>query len=102
MSGLKQVVITDIFWQTEQELVRTEVIPYQWEALNDRVPGASPSFAIHNFRAAAALRARSHEPGFKAPVFGEVPFEALPEDPAHPDPDRSEQGRHCPRQNAGH
>lgn len=88
MPGLKQVVITDPFWQTEQELVRTEVIPYQWEALNDRVPGASPSFAIHNFRAAAALRARSHEPGFVAPVFGEVPFEVLPEDPEHPDPDK--------------
>ena len=88
MPGLDQVHITDEFWQTEQELVRTEVIPYQWEALNDRVPGASPSFAIHNFRAAKALRERSHAPGFRAPVFTEVPFEVLPEDPARPDPDR--------------
>ena len=87
MPGLKQVRITDEFWQTEQELVRTEVIPYQWEALNDRVPGASPSFAIHNFRAAKALRERSHTPGFRPPVFTEVPFEVLPEDPARPDPD---------------
>ena len=86
MIPLKNIRITDAFWQTEQELVRTEVIPYQWEALNDRVPGASPSFAIHNFKAAAALRARSHEPGFQPPVFGNVPFEVLPEDPAHPDP----------------
>ena len=88
MPGLKQVSITDEFWQTEQELVRTEVIPYQWEALNDRVPGASPSFAIHNFRAAKALRERSRKPGFCAPVFSGVPFEVLPEDPARPDPDR--------------
>jgi len=88
MPGLDQVHITDEFWQTEQELVRTEVIPYQWEALNDRVPGASPSFAIHNFRAAKVLRERSHAPGFRAPVFTEVPFEVLPEDPARPDPDR--------------
>ena len=88
MSLLKDVLITDEFWQTEQELVRTEVIPYQWEALNDRIPGASPSFAIHNFKAAKALRERSHRPDFRAPVFGNVPFETLPEDPDHPDPDR--------------
>ena len=86
MIPLNKIRITDPFWRTEQELVRTEVIPYQWEALNDRVPGASPSFAIHNFKAAAALRARSHEPGFRPPVFGNVPFEVLPEDPDHPDP----------------
>ena len=85
---LMSIVITDDFWKTEQELVRTEVIPYQWEALNDRVPGAAPSFAMHNFRAAKALRARSHEPGFEAPVFGKVPFEVLPENPENPDPDK--------------
>ena len=85
---LKRIRITDEFWKEEQELVRREVIPYQWEALNDRVPGAAPSFAIHNFRAAKALRERSGKPGFKAPVFTEVPFEVLPEDPEHPDPDR--------------
>ena len=88
MISPKDVRITDEFWQTEQELVRTEVIPYQWEALNDRVPGAAPSFAIHNFRAARSLRERSHAPGFRAPVFGNVPFEVLPEDPEHPDPER--------------
>ena len=88
MLDLKNVRITDEFWQTEQELVRTEVIPYQWEALNDRVPGASPSFAIHNFQAAKALKDRSRKPGFRAPVFTEVPFEVLPEDPEHPDPDK--------------
>ena len=85
---LKNVTITDDFWKTEQELVRTEVIPYQWEALNDRVPGAAPSFAMHNFRAAKALRMRAKEPGFTPPVFGKVPFEVLPEDPAHPDPSK--------------
>ena len=35
--------------------MRTQVIPYQWEALNDRVPGAEPSWCMHNFRAAARL-----------------------------------------------
>ena len=42
--GLQAIQITDEFWGREQELVRKEVIPYQWEALNDRVPGAAPSF----------------------------------------------------------
>jgi DUF1680 family protein len=37
------------------ERVRTQVIPYQWEALNDRVPGATPSYAIRNFKLAAEL-----------------------------------------------
>ena len=52
---LKNIRITDPFWKTESELVRTEVIPYQWEALNDRVPGAAKSFAMHNFKAAGRL-----------------------------------------------
>ena len=38
--ALKNVTVTDSFWRTEQELVRTAVIPYQWNALNDNVPGA--------------------------------------------------------------
>ncbi|NLM53734.1 MAG: glycoside hydrolase family 127 protein [Firmicutes bacterium] len=35
------------------EVVREKVIPYQWKALNDDVPGAEPSFAIENLRIAA-------------------------------------------------
>ena len=31
MPDLKRILITDEFWETEQELVRTEVIPYQWK-----------------------------------------------------------------------
>ena len=52
---LKMVQITDGFWHAARETVRTQVIPYQWEALNDRVPGAEPSWCMHNFRAAARL-----------------------------------------------
>jgi DUF1680 family protein len=37
------------------ERIRTQVLPYQWEALNDRVPGAEPSCAIRNFKLAAEL-----------------------------------------------
>ena len=29
---LKQIRVTDAFWHREQELVRTQVIPYQWES----------------------------------------------------------------------
>jgi len=82
---LNQVRITDAFWKEEQELVRREVIPYQWEALNDRVPGAEKSFVMHNFRAAKALREKAKLPGFRAPRFGQVPFQVLPEDPEKPE-----------------
>lgn len=33
--------------------VHEEVIPYQWEALNDRIAGAEPSYAIANLKIAA-------------------------------------------------
>ncbi|TVY11453.1 glycoside hydrolase family 127 protein [Paenibacillus cremeus] len=43
----------DGFWNRFTALVRETVIPYQWEALNDRIPDAEPSYAIRNFRIAA-------------------------------------------------
>ncbi len=87
---LKHVTITDDFWRTEQELVRTEVIPYQWRALNDQVPGADPSYCMHNFKAAAAQNASKEAQGkqFVPPTYTFRGFNALPEDPAHPDPDK--------------
>lgn len=45
--------IRDNFWSRYVELVRNEVIPYQWDALNDNVADADPSGAIRNFRIAA-------------------------------------------------
>ena len=50
-----QVHIHDEFWNEYSELVRQTVIPYQWEALNDRIAEAAPSYAIQNFRIAAGL-----------------------------------------------
>ena len=87
---LKQIQITDTFWQREQELVRTEVIPYQWEALNDRVEGAAPSYCLHNFRAAGRLMREKKTAGasFSAPAYSYRGFNVLPEDPAKPDPDK--------------
>lgn len=52
---LRSVVIQDEFWDRYGRLVRDRVLPYQWEALNDRVPGAEKSHAIENFRIAAGL-----------------------------------------------
>ncbi len=53
---LTNVKITDDFWSSYTDLVRNTVIPYQWEALNDRIPGAEPSYAIRNFEIAAGVR----------------------------------------------
>ena len=55
--SLKEIQVTDAFWEQEMELVRKEVIPYQWTALNDQVEGAAPSFCIHNFKVAGKMRA---------------------------------------------
>jgi hypothetical protein len=67
------------------ELVRNEVIPYQWDALNDKVEGAAPSFCMRNFKVAGKLNLEKKEKGeaFKAPVYTFRGFEALPEDPEH-------------------
>lgn len=53
--SMKNIKITDKFWGNYIELCRTKMIPYQWEALNDRIDGAEPSGCIRNFRIAAGL-----------------------------------------------
>ncbi len=62
---LGSVRISDPFWSDYIELVRNTMIPYQWEALNDRVDGAEPSHAVKNFRIAAGLE----QGGFQGEVF---------------------------------
>lgn len=52
---LNHVHVSDPFLGQYQRLVRDVVIPYQWDALNDRVSDAEPSHAIENFRIAAGL-----------------------------------------------
>ena len=54
--SLEHVQIQDKFWKGYMELVRNHVIPYQWEALNDRIENAEPSYCIQNFRVAAGLQ----------------------------------------------
>jgi len=50
---LKDIRIEDPFWSSYIRLVRDVVIPYQWEALNDRIPDVEPSHAIANLKIAA-------------------------------------------------
>ncbi len=50
---LHRLKVSDPFFGQYQQLVRDVVIPYQWDALNDRIPEADPSHAIENFRIAA-------------------------------------------------
>ena len=83
--SLNQVRIRDTFWKHEMELVRTRMIPYQWEALNDRVPDAAPSWCVHNFRAAARLQARRRAgESWKYEVWKGT-FETLPRTGEEPD-----------------
>lgn len=81
--SLKAMKITDGFWKNEMELVRKEVIPYQWAALNDCVEGAAPSFCMRNFKIAGKLNRERREKGqtFVEPKYTYRGFEALPEDP---------------------
>lgn len=51
--NIKRVKITDHFWRKRIDIIRDEVIPYQWEALNDRIPDAPASHAMKNFKIAA-------------------------------------------------
>lgn len=88
--SLRQVQVTDAFWKKEMELVRTEVIPYQWAALNDQVEGAAPSYCMHNFKAAGKQNEERREQGtsFQEPSYTFRGFETLPDDPAHPEADK--------------
>ena len=72
------------------ELVRKEVIPYQWETLNDRVPEAAPSYCMHNFKVAGRMNKEKRELGsrYQEPTYTFRGFEALPDDPRHPDDDK--------------
>lgn len=83
--SLRRIQITDSFWKKELELVRNEIIPYQWEALNDRIEGASPSFCMRNFKVAGRQNRKRQEKGeaFIEPTYTFRGFETLPEDENH-------------------
>jgi DUF1680 family protein len=48
-------------WHAYQVLVRDKVIPYQWKAMNDEIPGAPKSHSVENFRIAAGIRDGNYE-----------------------------------------
>ncbi len=52
---LHKLKVSDPFLGQYQQQVRDVVIPYQWDALNDRIPEADPSHAIENIRIAAGI-----------------------------------------------
>lgn len=58
--GFQDVKINDRFWSPWQKLVKEAIIPYQWDALNDRIPGAEPSRTIKNFEIAAGRTESKH------------------------------------------
>lgn len=55
MEKKKKVKIRDDFWSPCITLVKNTVLPYQWDILNDRVEGVTPSHAVKNFKIAAGL-----------------------------------------------
>ena len=63
--SLRNVQVNDKFWKEKMELVRKEVIPYQWDALNDKVEGAAPSFCMRNFKVAGKITKDRRELGDK-------------------------------------
>jgi len=65
---LKNITVNDSFWSKETELVRTEVIPYQYKALNDLVEGAEKSYCIENFIKAGKI-AQKIKNGENVPVY---------------------------------
>lgn len=50
-----RVKINDTFWNEKIELVRSEVISYQYLALQDKIEGAEKSYCIENFINAAKI-----------------------------------------------
>jgi Uncharacterized protein conserved in bacteria len=63
--GLREARLTGGFWAGKIDVVARTMLPYQWQALNDEVPGAEPSHAVENFRIAAGEASGE----FKGTVF---------------------------------
>lgn len=51
--SLQEIRVVDNFWNKYRRLVKEEIIPYQWKAMNDEIEGAEKSHCIENFRIAA-------------------------------------------------
>ena len=53
---LSRMDITDPFWKQYTDLVEDVIIPYQWDIMNDNVPGVESSHCLENFKIAAGLK----------------------------------------------
>lgn len=58
----------DEFWSKMQEKVRTKVIPYQYNALNDKIKNAEKSYCIDNFKKAKKVIA-AQKSGITTPTY---------------------------------
>lgn len=61
---LSKINITDAFWKRYTDLVEDVIIPYQWDIMNDNIPGVESSHCLENFKIAAGLK--------KAQFYGAV------------------------------
>ena len=62
---LKNIHITDSFWNKYVHLVKDVIIPYQWDILNDRLEDVETSHCVENFKIAAG----ESEGEFQGAVF---------------------------------
>lgn len=83
--ALSRVKITDPFWKRNMELVRQEMLPYQWKALNDELPDAEPSYCMRNFQVAGRMNENRRKQGedYREPAYTFRGFQSLPKDPEH-------------------
>lgn len=51
--SVPDVSIEDAFWSPRLKLIRDVMVPYQWRALHDEIPGVEKSGAVQNMRIAA-------------------------------------------------
>ena len=66
--SLKQIHVTDNFWNKYVHLVKDVIIPYQWDILNDKLEDVETSHCIENFKKASrAVEARKN--GEALPVY---------------------------------
>ena len=85
--SLHNIRVTDPFWAREIGLIRQAVIPYQWNALNDQIPDAAPSWWAHNMRAAARAVAAKKAGKLFIPAHHSDRIETLPEEGKKPQED---------------
>lgn len=51
--ALQNIRITAPLFGRYADVVAEKLLPYQWEVLNDRIPGVEKSYSVENFRVAA-------------------------------------------------